>query len=99
MDSNNRCRSFVLFLLGWVVLISGCATTRTNNNDNANNDPIESVNRAIYSFNDEIDKYILKPVAETYVDYIPQRVRNAVTKFFDNLSYLDTILNDFLQGK
>jgi phospholipid-binding lipoprotein MlaA len=98
MDSNNRCRSFVFFLLGWLVVLSGCATTRTNNNVD-NDDPIEGVNRAIYNFNDKVDKYIFVPVAETYADYTPQRVRNAVTNFFDNLLYLNTILNDFLQGK
>ncbi|MDQ3958933.1 MAG: VacJ family lipoprotein [Pseudomonadota bacterium] len=97
MGSNNRC--CILVLLGWVVLISGCATTRTNNNDNADNDPIEGVNRVVYDINEGIDKYIFVPVAETYAEYIPQRVRNAVTNFFNNLLYLDTILNDFLQGK
>lgn len=62
-------------------------------------DPYEETNRSLYSFNDALDKNILKPVADGY-DYItPDQVQRCVTNFFDNLGYLNTIANDLLQGK
>src|ERR687892_2779332 len=78
-----------------LLLVSGCASTPTQ--DNA--DPLEPMNRVFYDFNDALDKYFFKPVAEVYVDYTPQPVRTSVTNFFENLSYLNVILNDLLQGK
>ena len=78
--------------------ISGCATTqpRTGAGDP---DPIEPANRVFYSFNDTLDKYFIKPLAVGYVEIAPVPFRMAVTNFFDNLTYLNVILNSFLQGK
>jgi phospholipid-binding lipoprotein MlaA len=90
----------VLLALGIVGLISGCATTHSaNSGENGNNDPIEGANRVFYDFNDGLDRYIVKPAAETYVDYTPRVVRSGVKNFFENLTYLNVIVNNFLQGK
>ncbi len=62
-------------------------------------DPYEETNRSMYSFNDALDKNILKPVADGYAYITPNPVRRCVTNFFDNLGYLNTIANDLLQGK
>lgn len=63
------------------------------------NDPLEGINRPIYKFNDSLDKYLMKPLAEGYVAITPTPVRNRVTNFFDNLTYINVIVNDILQGK
>ena len=34
-------------------------------------DPYESANRKTYSFTDSIDRFILEPVADVYIDYVP----------------------------
>ena len=78
-----------------ITFLSGCASTATTDNG----DPHESTNRKFYAFNDSLDKNILEPVAKTYVDVTPDPVREGVTNFFDNVSYLNTIANDLLQGK
>jgi len=62
-------------------------------------DPIEKVNRATFTFNDYFDRIVLKPLSEGYVAAVPKDGRTAVSNFFDNATYIDTILNDFLQGK
>ncbi len=62
-------------------------------------DPLEGINRPIYEFNDGLDRYILKPIAKGYVAVTPKPVRTGVTNFFDNLTYLNVIINDILQGK
>lgn len=78
-----------------LLVLAGCAST-----DSADaGDPHESLNRKFYAFNDTIDRNVLQPVARTYADYTPDPVRDGVTNFFDNVSYLNTIANDLLQGK
>ena len=84
---------FILFVIG---MVSGCASTQTTPD---NPDPLEPVNRVSYDVTDTLDRYLLKPVAETYVDITPELARTGITNFFDNLSYLNVILNSFLQGK
>lgn len=81
---------FVLFILAFV---SACATTPENN------DPLEPANRVSYSFNETLDRALLKPIAETYAEYTPELARDGITNFFDNLAYLNVVLNSFLQGK
>ncbi len=97
MGPNNSRFICALIALGLMVSIGGCATTQANRNNN--DDPLEGFNRAMYKFNDTVDKYVLIPVAETYADYTPQPIRTAVTNFFSNISTLNTMVNDFLQGK
>ncbi len=62
-------------------------------------DPIEPANRAFYNFNEGLDKHLIKPIAEGYVKITPEPIRSSITNFFDNLAYLNVILNSFLQGK
>jgi phospholipid-binding lipoprotein MlaA len=83
-------------VLIFIALTTGCATTQTT--DGAP-DPLEPGNRVFYSINDTLDKALLKPVAETYAEYTPELVRTGITNFFDNLAYLNVVLNSFLQGK
>lgn len=75
--------------------LAGCAT-----GPNANPaDPLEPFNRGVSTFNDNLDKYALKPVAEGYQDYIPSPVRTAVGNFFSNVSDVYSAANNLMQGK
>ncbi len=64
-----------------------------------NRDPFEGFNRAIYRFNTELDRMLLKPVAENYVKFVPEAARHCVGNVFGNLSDVGTALNNALQGK
>lgn len=86
----------ISLVLIFITLTTGCATTQTANGDP---DPLEPGNRVFYSINDTLDKALLQPVAEVYADVTPDLMRTGITNFFDNLSYLNVILNSFLQGK
>ena len=88
----------VLLLLLTLCLSAGCATTQTTGVE-PNPDPLEPANRSFFTFNETLDTYLMKPVANAYVTITPQPVRTGVTNFFDNLSYLNVVLNSFLQGK
>ncbi len=48
-------------------------------------DPFETENRAIYAFNDTVDRAVLKPTAELYRDYTPEPVQGCVSNIFSNL--------------
>ena len=62
-------------------------------------DPYEKVNRAMYNFNDGLDRVLLKPVSDGYVKGTPLPIRDAIGNGFDNLHYFNVVLNDFLQAK
>ena len=62
-------------------------------------DPLEPVNRVIFSFNDKVDRYALKPFARTYRNVTPQGIRTGVTNFLGNISDVGVAANSLLQGK
>jgi phospholipid-binding lipoprotein MlaA len=76
---------------------TGCASSETKSENNG--DPLEGMNRKFYNFNDSIDRNFFEPVARGYVKVTPDPVRSGVTKFFTNVTYLNVIANDLLQGK
>ncbi|MFL2695616.1 MAG: VacJ family lipoprotein [Gammaproteobacteria bacterium] len=62
-------------------------------------DPFESTNRIVFEISDDLDTIILRPVAEIYRDVTPRFIKNSISNFFYNLSEVDTIVNQLLQGK
>ncbi|MCP3708225.1 VacJ family lipoprotein [Paraburkholderia sp. CNPSo 3274] len=75
--------------------LGGCSTVQTPSKD----DPWEGFNRTVYTFNDKVDTYALKPVAQGYVKVTPQPVRDSVTNFFANIGDVYNAANNFLQLK
>jgi len=73
--------------------LGGCATT------NNPRDPLEGFNRGVFTFNDTVDKYALKPVATAYKNVLPSFVQTGVHNFFGNLSDAWSGVNNLLQGK
>jgi phospholipid-binding lipoprotein MlaA len=61
-------------------------------------DPLQGMNRGTYIFNQKLDKYALKPVAQAYTFVTPQVARDRVTNFFSNIGEVPTFFNDTLQG-
>ena len=89
----NRVPRLSLILLLACALLNACATKQNNR------DPIEPVNRVTDKVNDGIDRVTLKPLARGYTAAVPKPMRTAVYNFFDNATYMNTVLNSFLQGK
>lgn len=65
----------------------------------AANDPIEPVNRAIFSFNDFLQRLIIRPLAELYVLMLPDMVRDGVRNVLSNIRTPVVLANDILQGE
>jgi phospholipid-binding lipoprotein MlaA len=85
-------------LLLTVLHLVGCASLPPGHEPHPQ-DRFERYNRAIYKFNDGLDRSIAKPVARTYVTVTPVPIRTGIGNFFENLSYTSTIANDLLQLK
>jgi len=82
-----------LFLIVLVIFqVSGCATQ-------ANQDPLENFNRAIYKFNDVADGAIVKPISKGYKNITPTFIVKGVNNFFNNIRDVVTVINELLQGK
>jgi len=81
-----------------VIVMTGCATTQQNERV-AKIDPFEPMNRAVFSFNEVTDDYLIKPIAEAYRFVLPEFARTGVTNFFGNINDVLIGANNLLQGK
>lgn len=70
-----------------------------SSNDYEELDQFESVNRAMFAFNDNADRYVLKPIAKAYRFVTPDFVDEAITNVFNNLGDIETFANSILQAK
>ena len=82
-----------LFSLMFAALLGGCAS----NGDLR--DPLEPMNRAVHTFNENVDKAVMKPVAQAYVAVTPTPVQTGVRNFFANLDDVTVVANTLLQLK
>src|SRR5882757_2405336 len=101
MTVENRLNTWMRLtavLLTLASLLAGCASLPPGRSPDPQ-DPFERYNRAAFSFNDTIDRAVLKPVSQAYQAVMPSLVQRGVTNFFGNLSDVPTVINDLLQGK
>ena len=80
-----------------IALLVGCASTQELPDDDA--DALESYNRAMFAFNDAVDKAVFKPVAKVYRRVLPEPVTTSIGNFFSNLNDVVVLVNDLLQFK
>lgn len=62
-------------------------------------DPHETINRAVFVFNDTADRWMLKPIARGYRYVTPDPVERGVSRMFSNIGELLNVVNDVMQGK
>lgn len=63
------------------------------------NDPLEPVNRIVFTFNDTMYIWVMEPVASFYSTVIPMDLRICVDNFFRNLQEPVRFVNTLLQGR
>lgn len=63
------------------------------------NDPLETVNRFTFAFNDAVDTMIIRPAAVTYRFLVPDPVQDSVQNALRNLNGPVVLANDLLQGE
>lgn len=62
-------------------------------------DPWESWNRKVFTFNEALDRWTLKPVAKGYRAVTPEPARRSVRNVFANLGEGRNMVNNLLQAK
>ncbi|MBF0241139.1 MAG: VacJ family lipoprotein [Desulfamplus sp.] len=62
-------------------------------------DPLYWFNYAIFSFNDKLYFWLLKPVAQGYKFITPPQLRNGLKNFFHNALFPVRFVNNIFQGK
>ncbi len=72
-------------------------TTTDENKKNA--DPLLKYNRFMFNINDKLFEFVLKPVAKGYAKIVPEKGRQGVGNFFNNLGFPQRCINNLLQLK
>lgn len=62
-------------------------------------DPWEPVNTKVFEFNRQVDRWVLKPVAQGYNYVMPNPVQIGISNFFYNLRFPPRFFNNMFQGK
>jgi len=76
-----------------VALLAGCAAAPSRE------DPFEPMNRAMFEVHEVVDKAVMKPLIDAYIEVVPKLVRTGVSNFFNNIDDLFSGVNALLQGK
>lgn len=94
-----------LAALGVLALLAACATPPpVTDRDalaefNANNDPAEPFNRAMFALNQGLDTVVMRPATMAYRTLVPQPARTGLRNALRNIRTPVILLNDMLQGE
>jgi phospholipid-binding lipoprotein MlaA len=84
-------------LLAVLIALGGCASMPAG--ERHPDDPLEPLNRQVFELNDKLDQAVIKPVAQAYLDVVPEFVRDRIRAFIDNLAEPRIFVNDVLQAR
>ncbi|MBA3753527.1 MAG: VacJ family lipoprotein [Nitrospira sp.] len=62
-------------------------------------DPWEPVNTKVFEFNRQVDRWILKPIAQGYNALVPNPVQIGISNVFYNIRFPSRLINNLAQGK
>lgn len=79
-----------------VACVAACASSATEQHEY--DDSFEGYNRAMFSFNYQVDKYVIKPVAEGYRAVTTPFIRERISSVIDNLKEPVSAGNYLLQA-
>lgn len=85
--------------LGKLLLCTGLSMLPALVQAASEDDPWESFNRPVFVFNDTLDTYALKPLAQGYQAVTPQFLEDGIHNMFSNVGEVGNLANNLLQGK
>ena len=62
-------------------------------------DPWESFNESMFTFNRNLDKFVLKPAAQAYNFVVPDELQQMIDRGFENIRVVPRVVNNLLQAK
>jgi phospholipid-binding lipoprotein MlaA len=86
-----------LLLVG-ALLLSACAASQREAATGGFYDPLEHLNRKIFTFNQAADRHVILPVAKAYRAALPDPARDSIRDFLKNLDGPVIFANDALQA-
>lgn len=91
----------IFYALFGLIFLGACATNPNGTKMKISDEEtkLEVYNRAMFNFNYQLDKMVLKPIAKGYKAVTTQGIRNRVTSFFNNLEEPASAINNLLQGE
>lgn len=95
INSNTHIFDKLSLLVVFIFMVMGLRAHAEEHNA----DPWENYNRAVFEFNETLDKYVAKPVAQGYQTVTPQFVDTGITNFFSNLEDVLIVVNGVFQLK
>ncbi|HVQ76044.1 MAG TPA: MlaA family lipoprotein [Candidatus Binatia bacterium] len=94
--------TLVRIMLGlgeWPTLVAQASTEWNDLDESAEYDPWEPFNETMFNFNLDLDRYVLKPVAEVWDKALPDELKQMIARGFDNFRSVSRIVNSLLQAK
>jgi phospholipid-binding lipoprotein MlaA len=82
-----------------VLLLVFPAATSWSQEEEKNVDPFEPVNRALFTVNDGLDRWLIRPVAKGYDWITPGPVQRGVGNLFANMYDFNAAINSVLQWR
>lgn len=86
----------IMMRVALLILISAGGVVSANDEDV---DPWQGFNRSVFEFNETLDQYVAKPVAQGYQAITPQFLDTGISNFFSNLEDVLIVVNDVFQLK
>ncbi|MCH4874899.1 MULTISPECIES: MlaA family lipoprotein [Pseudomonas] len=85
--------------LAQVLVCAGVAMAPFAANAATEDDPWEGVNRVVFIFNEKLDTYALKPLAQGYQFITPQFLEDGIHNMYRNIGDVRNLANNVLQAK
>jgi phospholipid-binding lipoprotein MlaA len=83
----------LMAVISVLALLQACAIAPAR----TKTDPLESLNRNIFEFNEGADRLIFRPVASAYQTITPSPIRTGIGNFFGNVSDVWSLFNNVIQ--
>ncbi|MBQ8465985.1 MAG: VacJ family lipoprotein [Alphaproteobacteria bacterium] len=84
-----------VYISAFALMTASCSSTSSHNES----DGLESYNRAVYKFNNQFYKYVMKPVSKGYRHITTPTAREHIGNAFSNVKEPIYAVNHLLQGE
>ncbi|HVJ55953.1 MAG TPA: VacJ family lipoprotein [Aliidongia sp.] len=96
-------RTIMALTVGLTLIQAGCASpakpaTEAQSEAETNDDPFEPANRVVFDANQQLDRYLVRPIAWAYREAVPDPFRLGISNILNNLNSPAVLMNDPLQG-